>query len=220
MEDKVTKTRTARSTMEPQQEENEETPIKRPPNAYMLFCKEIREQLLQKEPDLTYKSVMNRFGELWKNMTKEEKAPYKDKARQLQSEFKAKHPNYKYKPRKQKISRQPANHLTLPAGISNAEASYLMLLGAQTLLNQKGGQQQGQQPQMAQLTQAVTAAAAVAEADKKNLDVGLPFAPGDIPNAQPQIANLPIQMLQNAANSQLPHMPPPATNYPWNQQKQ
>ena len=128
---------------------------------------------------------MNRFGELWKSMTKEEKQPYIDRAKQLQADFKAQNPNYKYKPRKPKPVRQSANHLTLPAGISNAEASYLMLLGAQTLLNQKGGQQQGNQPQVAQLGQAVSAAAAIADVDKNKVEMSaLPFATGDITSQQ------------------------------------
>ena len=36
---------------------------------------------------------MSRLGELWKNMWKEETQPYKEKAKQLQADFKVKHPN-------------------------------------------------------------------------------------------------------------------------------
>ncbi|OHT06011.1 hypothetical protein TRFO_05644 [Tritrichomonas foetus] len=144
-----TKVRTARSTLDPNMadivEEEEDGSPKRPPNAYMRFCNDRREKLLQEEPNLNYKTVMTRLGEIWNGMSKEERQPYVDEARQSQIEFKQKHPNYKYKPRKPKPTHQQSNQLVLPNGISHAEASYLMLLGAQTLLNQKGQQGAGQQ---------------------------------------------------------------------------
>lgn len=216
MEDKMTKTRQSPSMDETQQDEHDES-IHRPPNAYMLFCMDTREKLLQREPDLTYKSVMNRLGELWKSMSKEETQPYREKAKQLQAEFKQNHPHYKYKPRKPKTTHQQTNHMTLPAGISNAEASYLMLLGAQTLLNQKGNQQPGQQGQpgqpiqIAQLNQAASALNAEV-ADKNKIETGnLPFTTGEMPVP---MANFPqLQSIQNAATN-MSHLPPSFWNPP------
>lgn len=137
---------------------NEDSPIKRPPNSYMLFCNDTREKLLQREPNLNYKTVMTRLGELWKALSKEERQPYVDQAKQSQAEFKLKHPEYKYKPRKPKASHHAANQLVLPNGISNAEASYLMLLGAQTLLNQKQGQNIGGNNILSQIQPSAAAA--------------------------------------------------------------
>ena len=122
--------------------------LKRPPNAYMRFCNAKREALLQSEPNLNYKTVMARLGELWNNLSPEERQPYVDEAKRSQLEFKQRCPNYKYKPRRPKPPPRQANQLILPNGISHAEASYLMLLGAQTLLNQKGGQQMVQPIQL------------------------------------------------------------------------
>ncbi|KAK8887014.1 Protein SOX-15 [Tritrichomonas musculus] len=222
MVDKVPKTRVSPSMDEPLQDEHDES-TKRPPNAYMLFCMRTREKLLQREPELTYKSVMNRLGELWKNMTKEETQPYKDEAKRLQAEFKAKYPNYKYKPRKPKTTHQSTNHMTLPAGISNAEASYLMLLGAQTLLNQKGTQQPtipnnsgqpGQPVQPIQMSQLNQVANAINEvSDKKMETVNLPFTTGEMPVPLANISQL--QPFQNAPNN-IGHV----QNYPWNPPKQ
>ena len=137
---------------------NIDSAVKRPPNAYMLFCNDTREKLLMREPNLNYKTVMTRLGELWNELPQEKKQPYIETAKQTQSDFKQKYPDYKYKPRKPKAAHQAANQLILPNGISNAEASYLMLLGAQTLLNQKQGQNIGGNNILSQIQPSAAAA--------------------------------------------------------------
>lgn len=120
---------------------DESTRKKRPPNAYMLFCQDNREQVLERDPSLNYKTVMTRLGEIWTTLPAEEKQPYNDRAKEAQAKFKQENPSYKYKPRKHKVSSHSSNQLILPNGISSEEATYLMVLGAQTLIfNQKQNQ--------------------------------------------------------------------------------
>lgn len=109
-------------------------PRRRPMNAYMLFCADVREDLMKNEPELTHKTVMQRLGELWKSMSDDLQRPYRERARLLQDEFKQENPVYKYKPRKQKAVESSAQ-LSLPPGISVSEASYLMFVGMQVLMN-------------------------------------------------------------------------------------
>lgn len=213
MDNKEAKTDETASLNDQQPDEQDETDIKRPPNAYMLFCMDNREKLLQREPDLTYKSVMNRLGELWKNTPPEEQLPYKEKAQQLQTEFKLKYPDYKYKPRKEKPNRQPTNHLVLPSGITSNEASYLMYLGAQALLlNQKGGPQPGQIP-------ATAAAAAAVNADIndkiKNEPSAIPYPTGEISPSITSLAQSNFSQLQQLQNANMASLQQPPY---WNQQ--
>ncbi|KAK8866587.1 hypothetical protein M9Y10_009551 [Tritrichomonas musculus] len=201
--------RTARSTLDQnlgvamqldldeENNNNSNNSTKRPPNAYMLFCNDTREKLLQREPNLNYKTVMTRLGELWNALSKEEKQPYIEKAKQSQAEFKANNPDYKYKPRKPKAAHQATNQLILPNGISNAEASYLMLLGAQTLLNQKQGQNIGPNNILSQIQPSAAAApttshAAAVAAAVAGVTPGLATS-----NRKNQNANNSIQNNQN-----------------------
>jgi LSD1 subclass zinc finger protein len=48
-------------------------------NAYMIFCKEMRPQL-KKENELTFGKIGAKLGEMWRNLSNDEKRPYEDKA--------------------------------------------------------------------------------------------------------------------------------------------
>ena len=72
-----------------------ETP-KRPPNAFILFCLERRQEVKGINPALANTEISRSLGDIWKDLPEQSKKPYKEKARQLQAEFKAKFPNYKY----------------------------------------------------------------------------------------------------------------------------
>ncbi|WDA54961.1 MAG: high mobility group box domain-containing protein (plasmid) [Spiroplasma endosymbiont of Drosophila atripex] len=52
--------------------------IKRPMNAYMLFSKEKRAEIIQQKPELKSKvaEVAKLIGNHWKEMTNEEKSKY------------------------------------------------------------------------------------------------------------------------------------------------
>lgn len=114
-------------------------PGKRPMNAYMLFCNDTRGELLQREPDLSHKTVMQRLGELWKGLAEDRKMSYRERAKELQRKFKEEKPEYKYKPRKPRSNDSddgpPCASMRLPPGITPYEASYFMLCGVQSLLS-------------------------------------------------------------------------------------
>jgi len=111
--------------------------LKRPLNAYMLFCQERRSSLLQEEPNLNHKAIMTRLGDLWKAMSSEEQNPYREQARQLQNEFRADCPEYHYRQKKNKakssnsVAKQQAQ---INGHLLSVDPNYLMMLGAQALL--------------------------------------------------------------------------------------
>ena len=69
----------------PRKKNTDKSGIKRPPNAYLLFCNEKREEVKKENPDLKGKDFMKKLGELWKaqedkskwqNMAAKEKEKY------------------------------------------------------------------------------------------------------------------------------------------------
>eukprot|EP00467_Chlorarachnion_reptans_P012407 CAMPEP_0114530368 /NCGR_PEP_ID=MMETSP0109-20121206/25406_1 /TAXON_ID=29199 /ORGANISM="Chlorarachnion reptans, Strain CCCM449" /LENGTH=430 /DNA_ID=CAMNT_0001712983 /DNA_START=28 /DNA_END=1320 /DNA_ORIENTATION=+ len=57
---------------------------RRASNAYMIFCKERRAQLKEERPDLPF----GKFGEMWREMSAEERKPYEEKAATDRDRFK------------------------------------------------------------------------------------------------------------------------------------
>lgn len=49
-------------------------------NAYMVFCKIRRSELKSDHPELPFGQIGARLGEIWRNMTPDEKQPYEDRA--------------------------------------------------------------------------------------------------------------------------------------------
>lgn len=49
-------------------------------NAYMIFCKSRRGELKNELPELAFGKIGAKLGEMWRNMTAEEKKPYEDRA--------------------------------------------------------------------------------------------------------------------------------------------
>lgn len=56
------------------------TAKKRAPSAFMLFCREKRNDLRTSQPNLTFSEIGMTLGNLWKAMSEEEKAHYKNLA--------------------------------------------------------------------------------------------------------------------------------------------
>lgn len=49
-------------------------------NAYMLFCQSRRGELKQQLPELAFGRLGAKLGEMWRNMTPNDKQPYEDRA--------------------------------------------------------------------------------------------------------------------------------------------
>ncbi|ORX52313.1 HMG-box [Hesseltinella vesiculosa] len=73
-----------------------ETRLKRPPNAYLLFNKELRPKLLEEHESLSVASISKMISDQWKSLPPDEKNRYIQMAAQLKDELLKKHPDYVY----------------------------------------------------------------------------------------------------------------------------
>ena len=81
--------------------------IKRPMNAFMVWSSHERKRLAEKEPSLHNTQLSVRLGQIWKEMSEQEKAPFRQEALKLKQKLMEEHPDYKYRPRRRKLE----NHL-------------------------------------------------------------------------------------------------------------
>jgi hypothetical protein len=81
-----------------------EKPCKKPLNAYLLFCKERRGQILEENPGLTMVQLNVVLSNLWNDLDSDQKAEYKIKSEELRLEFRSRHPDYRYKRSQKKRS--------------------------------------------------------------------------------------------------------------------
>ena len=162
---------------------------KRPLNAYLLFCEEKRKHVLEEDPSLNHKSIMQKLGALWKELPEESKQPYKEKAFKMQEEFKQKKSYYHYntKKAKGKQSQQPKFN---PENILPVDPNFLMALGFQTLLRSANQNHFFNLPQFQPVA-----------------PVSMPPPPGGKNNAR--TAMLAVQFKQIPNKADVPSMPPP-----------
>ncbi|XP_055866409.1 uncharacterized protein LOC106070710 isoform X1 [Biomphalaria glabrata] len=69
--------------------------IRRPMNAFLIFCKRHRSVVRQKHPDMDNRSITRMLGDLWANLG-EEKNTYTNLAKQYKDAFLKANPNYKW----------------------------------------------------------------------------------------------------------------------------
>ncbi len=60
---------------------------KRPKNAYMLYCLDVREKVKEELKTNKVSDVQKRLGELWKELSTNDKQPYVDKSKSLSDEY-------------------------------------------------------------------------------------------------------------------------------------
>ncbi|CAO0800315.1 unnamed protein product [Mucor circinelloides] len=72
------------------------TRVTRPPNAYLLFNKEMRRILKDQDPTMKVADISKEVGFRWKNMPKEQKEQYVNQANKIKEEQRALHPNSMY----------------------------------------------------------------------------------------------------------------------------
>lgn len=116
---------------------------RRPPNAYILFCLEKRGTLREKFPDIPNIEISRMLGEQWKSLDESVKLPYKEKAKEMQKQFKVTNPEYKYerarKRRQEQEDMLQKSRSTIPELFSNFPPHLLntVLLTYLTQLNEK-----------------------------------------------------------------------------------
>ncbi|XP_069115780.1 uncharacterized protein [Argopecten irradians] len=70
--------------------------VRRPMNAFLIFCKRHRTIVREKNPHLDNRSVTRILGDLWANLQDEEKSQYTDLAKQYKDAFMKANPDYKW----------------------------------------------------------------------------------------------------------------------------
>ncbi|KAI9492341.1 high mobility group box domain-containing protein, partial [Zychaea mexicana] len=70
--------------------------VTRPPNAFLLFNKEMRKQLKDSNPTMKVAEISKEIGERWKNLSLDEKNRYVGQANSIKETQRALHPNSMY----------------------------------------------------------------------------------------------------------------------------
>ncbi|EJF58472.1 high mobility group box domain-containing protein, partial [Dichomitus squalens] len=73
--------------------------IPRPPNAFIIFRMSKCADFTDAGVESDHRIISKIFGELWKKMGPEERAPYVEEAKRRAREHKMKHPNYRFSPK-------------------------------------------------------------------------------------------------------------------------
>ena len=71
--------------------------LKRPPNAYVLFCNDHRDEVNKENPSFSAIQVSQALSKMWKELDPSQVQKYKDQANELFNNFKQENPDYHYK---------------------------------------------------------------------------------------------------------------------------
>lgn len=71
--------------------------LKKPPNSYVLFCSEHRNEVQQKNPTFSAMEVTKTLSQMWKELDKQKVDEYKNRAKELYELYKKENPDYRYK---------------------------------------------------------------------------------------------------------------------------
>ncbi|KAI9257287.1 hypothetical protein BDA99DRAFT_135476 [Phascolomyces articulosus] len=70
--------------------------LKRPPNAYLLFNRDIRRRLLEESPKMTVAEISKEIGERWKRLDPEQRQGYMRQAALIKQDHLKNHPDFIY----------------------------------------------------------------------------------------------------------------------------
>ena len=81
-----------------------ECDLKRPPNAFIIFYRNVKSELLKTKGDIAENEIDRMAGKMW-NMTDEQtKNQFREQAKQLAEVFKTMHPDFIESPRKRRTT--------------------------------------------------------------------------------------------------------------------
>ncbi|KAI6654698.1 Transcription factor SOX-3 [Oopsacas minuta] len=81
----------------------DEKHVKRPMNAFMVWARDARRKIAQENPKLHNAEISKQLGVSWRELSDEDKSPFRIEAKRIRETHIQKYPQYRYKPRKKKL---------------------------------------------------------------------------------------------------------------------